>query len=202
MKLTVYQIDALTELINMGIGHAAGVLNTMLCSHVLLRVPIIEILSRAELEKKTAKPEQEMLSAVQIRFNGPFAGNASIVFPTESAVKLVTLLTGENKDSPDLDAIMIGTLTEVGNIVLNGVMGAIANELKDHIRFSVPNYIDDPGYIWRPPGEAGADVTVIWVQTQFTIEEHKIDGDIVLILEMGSLDLLLAAIKQKTESFS
>ncbi len=81
---------------------------------------------------------------MQLTFKGSFAGTASLVFPTESAAKLVTVLTDDGMDSSDLDAIRIGTLTKVGNIFLNGVMGIVSNELKRHIRFSVLAYVEDP----------------------------------------------------------
>ena len=110
MILTDYQIDALTEMINIGVGHASGVLNTMLRSHIVLRVPVVEILSPAKLEENKQKLGKDLISAVRLGFKGPFAGNASMVFPTESAVKLVILLTEEDEESSDLDSIMIGTL--------------------------------------------------------------------------------------------
>uniref|UniRef100_A0ACD5GZE0 Uncharacterized protein n=1 Tax=Desertifilum tharense IPPAS B-1220 TaxID=1781255 RepID=A0ACD5GZE0_9CYAN len=50
-----------------------------------------------------------------------------MIFPTESASTLVSLLTGEKPGTPDLEAVKIGTLLEVGNIVLNGVVGTVSN---------------------------------------------------------------------------
>ncbi len=45
MELTAAQLDALKELINIGIGRAAGMLNDMVNSHVSLQVPQVRILS-------------------------------------------------------------------------------------------------------------------------------------------------------------
>jgi chemotaxis protein CheC len=197
MNLTAAQIDALQEMINMGVGQAAGVLNAMLQSHVTLQVPVVNVMSSREVDAKKQMLRKEMLSAVRIGFKGPFEGNASLVFPTESAVKLVILLTEEEESSSELDSIMIGTLTEVGNIVLNGVMGAIGNELKERIFYSVPNYVDDPIQILGSVDALSADDIVVWVQTRFYIEKHHIDGDVVLIFETGSLSLLLSAIDRQ-----
>jgi len=195
MRFSEFQLDALTEMINIGVGQAAGVLNTMLASRITLRVPVVRVLSKEELEENSQTLSESMLSAVQLGFTGPFSGNASLVFPTESAIKLVFLLTGEDESSPDLDEIMIGALTEVGNIVLNGVMGVIGNEIKERIYYSVPVYVNSMTEIMSPPGRNIADDEIVWMQTHFTIEEHRIDGDIIILFQVGSLNMLLNALE-------
>lgn len=200
MNLADGQIDALKELINIGVGRAAGVLNTMLHSHVRLQVPFIEILSPSALEKKKRELGRERLSAVRLTFTGPFSGTASLVFPTESAAKLVAILTDDETAYPDLDSIRTGTLTEVGNIVLNGVMGAIGNELEQHIRYSVPTYMENPIETLLTASDLNSRATVIWAQAQFTIEQYQIDSNIILLFEVGPFEALLAALNRAMET--
>ncbi|MDY7079858.1 MAG: chemotaxis protein CheC [Chloroflexota bacterium] len=197
MNLTANQIDALKELINKGIGNAAGVLNTLLCYHVHLQVPVVEILPSPALEEKRHGLGGESLSIVQLKFKGPFSGVASLVFPTESAAKLVAILTEDEINHPDLDSIRIGTLTEVGNIVLNGVMGVIGNELEQRIHYSVPTYVESPIEILVSPSSPNFSSTVIWAQARFAVEQHQIDGDVILLLEVGSFDALLAMLNRE-----
>ena len=195
MDLTANQLDALTEMINIGVGRAASVLNSMLRSHVRLHLPIVSVLSAKELQEKTERISKSVFSAVRLGFKGPFAGSASLVFPVESAAKLVVLLTGDEGEAADLDEIRIGTLTEVGNIVLNGVMGAVGNEIRGHIFYSVPIHTENPVEMLLDSAQDSGS-TVIWVQTQFAVEQHQIDGEIILVFEVGSLDLLKTAIDQ------
>lgn len=199
MKLGAEQKDFLTELVNMGIGRAAGVLNTMLQSHVTLRVPAVQVLSELELEAKMDSFGHDVLSSVRLEFKGHFSGIASLVFPTESAAKLVSIVTEEEDESLDLDSIRVGTLTEVGNIVLNGVMGVIGNELGQQIRYSVPNYIESPIEQLLVLKVPVISPMVIWVQTRFSIQQHHIDGDIILIFEVGSFSAFIAAIDTQME---
>ncbi|MBP7688995.1 MAG: hypothetical protein KA765_13845 [Thermoflexales bacterium] len=203
MILTPYQLDALREMINIGVGRAAGILNAMLRSHIILRLPEVGVLSKAEVEAKASQYGAEVFAAVRLGFRGPFAGNASLVFPEDSAAKLVVLLTeGEAglSDDNDLDSIRIGTLTEVGNIVLNSVMGAIGNDLKQHIFYSVPTFQEESLHKMLADSTPDADSNVVWVQTQFSVEDHQIDGDIILVFEMGSLDLLLNAVNRQLQT--
>ncbi len=108
----------------------------------------------------------------------------------------MSILTGSEPDSSDLDEMRVGTLTEVGNIVLNGVMGAIGNELKLHVFYSVPIYLENPFEVLLSSGQTQFDTNVVWVQTSFTLETESIVGDIILVFEVGSLDLLLEAVNR------
>ena len=196
MNLTATQMDALQEMVNIGVGQAAGVLNAMLRSHVTLRLPVIEILSQAELESRITRFRKQIFSAVRVGFKGPFTGSASLIFPTDSAAKLVIMLTEDDLQSLDMDEIRAGTLTEVGNIVLNSVMGAIGNELHQRLFYTVPAYLEDPFTVILAENEQDNRATVIWIQTQFSLQEQQIDGDIVILFGFGSIELLIAAIER------
>ncbi len=196
MRLIPSQIDSLKEMVNIGVGHAAGVLNAMLNSRVQLHVPVVEMMNIDELHSRVESMSHGNLSSVRIGFKGPFSGNASLVFPAEGAVKLVSILTGVEAESSDLQQMQVDTLTEVGNIVLNGVMGAIGKELKLHVFYSVPIYVDNPFEVLLSTRETQVDAYVVWVQTHFTVESESIVGDIILVFDVGSLDLLLEAVNR------
>jgi chemotaxis protein CheC len=196
MRLLPSQLDALREMVNIGVGHAAGVLNAMLNSRVRLHVPIVELMSYEDLQSKIESMGHANLSSVRLGFKGPFSGNASLVIPAEGAIKLVSILTGVDADSSDMIDMRVGTLTEVGNIVLNGVMGAIGNELKLHVFYSLPIFLENPFEVLLSSGQTQIDAYVVWVQTSFNIENESIVGDIILVFEVGSLDLLLEAVNR------
>jgi chemotaxis protein CheC len=196
MHLLPSQIDSLKEMVNIGVGHAAGVLNAMLNSRVQLHVPIVELMNYEELDAKIQSLGRGHLSSVRLGFKGPFSGNASIVFPSDGAIKLVSILTGVEADSSEMNELRVGTLTEVGNIVLNGVMGAIGNELKLHVFYSLPIYLENPFEVLLSSEQAQSNANVVWVQTSFNIESESIVGDIILVFDVGSLDLLLEAVNR------
>lgn len=194
MDITSRQIDVLKELINIGVGKAAGILNEMVRFHVVLQVPFVKLLTHHQLSSEMKELGRYRIAAVRLGFKGPFAGTAALVFPPESALKLVSVLTGEEPGSPDLDSVRAGTLTEVGNIVINGVMGSLGNILKKHINYSLPTYIEDTIDNLLVDNDAGPDPTVLLVRTTFSIRQLQIDGDVILLFEVGSFDALLTAI--------
>ena len=197
MKLSDRQLDALQELVNIGIGQAAGILNDMIESPIRLQIPYLQVLSPADVQEELELHlNGEQISAVQLKFTGSFGGIAQLVFPTNSAAMLVTMLTGEEVGTHDLDSVKIGTLSEVGNIVINGVMGAISNVLQQRLNYSIPNYMEGTIATLLTSGGVGTDTVVLLAQTRFIIERLHVEGDIILIFNVNSFDTLLAAINQ------
>jgi chemotaxis protein CheC len=195
MNPTALQLDALSELINIGVGRSADVLNTMLNSHIDLQVPFVKILLSDDFRKELEALGADSLSAVHLSFKGTFSGTTQLIFPAATASKLVTTVTGEEVMSESLDEIRSGTLCEIGNIVLNGLMGSISNVLKMHLQYSVPTYLEGKiENLTSAIGNMASDTKILLARTHFTIKELKIEGDIIVFFETGALDALLIEI--------
>ncbi len=195
MNLTPEQTDALKELINIGVGRAAGILNQMTNTRIRLSVPFIKVFSSTDPLDDTNGLSKDQLAMVRLGFKGPFAGSAVLAFPTESASKLVAVLAGEEPGTPGLDSVSSGTLNEVGNIVINGVMGSIGNVIKKRIEYSVPSYKEDTLEGLLRPNNPAPNATALLARTRFVIEELQIEGDIILLFEVGSFSALLEAME-------
>ena len=194
MAATEDQLDGLKEIVNIGIAQAASVLNEMVDSHIELEVPAILIVDPLNPEKSLSALGQGKHSCVQLTFSGSFSGSSMLVFPSESAVKLVFALTGKTPGSTDLDAVMAGTLNEVGNIVVNSVMGAICNMLNKHLDYSLPDYLEGTLMDLLRPKLLMPELTIVLVETHFTVRDLRVTGNIFLILEVESLKNLLFSI--------
>jgi len=197
MNPSAEQIDGLRELINIGVGRAASILNTMLASHIVLQVPFVKFLNPGDFKNEIEYLGREHLAAVELGFKGIFSGSSQLIFTAETAHKLVTTLVGDNPvDEDDIDVIKAGTLSEIGNIVLNGVMGSISNMLKIHLDYSVPNYLEgNADALLLRPGIESPDRTIILARTRFFVEKLQIDGDIALFFEVIIFNKLLDAVK-------
>ena len=190
MSLTSLQLDILQELINIGVGRAAGMLNQLVNTHIQLQVPVLQVLTPNQLAALYATRPNSVFSAVQLSFTGEFTGISALIFPPESAAKLVHVVLGNEALPGHDDSLRTGTLQEVGNIVLNGVMGSIANILREPLRYSPPDYVeaDIASIIGRGNG------MILVASTQFSMKDHLIDGEVLIIFSLSSFDSLLAAI--------
>jgi chemotaxis protein CheC len=197
--ITEEQLDALQEFINIGVGRAASMLNEMIELPILLMVPVLKVFDGESLKREIERLfNGHTLSVVRLDFSGNFSGSAELFFPTESASTLVSLLTGESRNSPDLDEVKIGTLTEVGNIVINGVLGSISNLLKQQMNYRLPTYFEDTVDSLLSTNYSFEFSTVfLMAQTKFEIRELEIVGEIILIFETASFGELIRCIDQE-----
>ncbi len=199
MTPTSEQIDVLRELVLIGMGRAAGILNEMLHHQIQLHVPDIKVFPAKDLKREITKVETMRLSAVQMGFKGSFSGTAALLFPSESASNLVDLLSGEDWGNFDMDSIRIGTLTEVGNILINGVMGSIGNVLNQSIQYSLPSYTEITIKNLVASHCPEPTSAILLAQTSFNIDALQIKGNIVLLFE-SAFDELLFAINRILEA--
>jgi chemotaxis protein CheC len=185
------QLAALSEILNIGVGSAAELLCEMLRSRVLLQVPEVRLLQLEELHRDFPELAAPRLAAVEMPFRGLLSGTSALLFPAHSAAELVNALTPDGDPSDDLDAIRAATLTEVGNIVLNGVMGAMANTLSTRFSYTLPTFAERTvAELWR----ADAEQSVLLARTRFRVESTEIEGDVLVLLEVGCLDEMLRAV--------
>ena len=162
-------------------GQASGSLNNLLETHITLDVPSVEIYSIDQIRGGVVSPlSGEELSTISLGFDGTFTGVASLIFPKPSATKLVSILLGDaDLADADIDSIAIGTRTEVGNIILNGVMGSIANVLKERLKYRIPSYAER-SLAKLFEGQANADdQALLIVQAEFKAEVQNIQGNVV-----------------------
>jgi chemotaxis protein CheC len=81
----------------------------------------------------------------------------------------------------------------VGNIIINGVVGAVANMLQMDISYSAPNYLEDSLRAITSLFSMGE--VVIMARARFTIEEFNVEGDILLLFEVGSFAALIKGVE-------
>ncbi len=196
MMITDEQRDVLTELINIGVGHAASTLNVMIGHKVSLVVPDVRILAIDQLSEALPMQTKQTLATVSMKFQGDFDGCSSLIFPTDSASILITSLTDEAPDSDELDEMRSGTLTEVGNILLNGVMGSISNMLDSTLSYCVPEYHETSMHKLVQKNCGNAD-TIMFARTNFAIDNLKVEGYVIMFFRIESFHHLMKTINRE-----
>ena len=85
--------------------------------------------------------------------------------------------------------LKVSTLSEVGNIIANNIVGSIANALQKRLEYNIPYYQEVTSF-----SEIGVNANNIGIvaKTQFQVRNLEIKGDIVLVFATDGLDKLLA----------
>jgi chemotaxis protein CheC len=197
ISLTTVQEDSFQEIFNIGVGRAASLLNDLVSSHITLQVPQIKFLSHESvISELEGEHYGQKIASVCLEFSGTMDGKAHLFFPLNAASLLVATATGEGFDSPDLDAIRVGTLTEIGNILINSIVGSISNLLSQKFNYSLPNYIEGEAKDLLKCNEENSSLSLLIAQTSFLFEELQITGKIALIFEEDFVDLLLVSLNK------
>ena len=194
MELNRDQLDALAEMINIGVGRAAAVLNQMVKSRVDLRAPTVRVLETGPALELIDLQGIDHAAAVTMSFSGSLSGATAIFFPPPNAAQLANVLIGRDDSDFDMDSVKIGALTEVGNIVLNSVIGSISNLIDGGISFKVPAYVEGPVRELIRQGVDESQKVLVVAETMFTVVDLEIRGETLLILGMKSFDNLLQTI--------
>ncbi len=193
MKISKQQLDDMSEVLNIGIGKSSKVLNSMLNSHINLQVPEIKVLNKDEFIDEISELSGDDLAAVDLAFTGYLEGIIQLIFPSDAAMKLVMALIGEEGEAYEFDEIRSGTLCEVGNIVLNAVMGTISNFFSFHLQYIIPNYREGSIENIIDINNVNSS-TLLLAKTCFSIEAMEIEGNILLYFEENTITALLKAL--------
>lgn len=195
MELTVDQKDALTELINIGYGRAAGALSELTGYRITLEVPKVTM---HEIDAIAPMLEQVInvdVASVNQVFSGPISGNALLMLDERAAVMLSRLLTDDRSGAQELDSSAREIITEVGNILLNACLGVFGNLLQVHVTFAVPQLqVESVTRVLKMVAEQGTEQMRygLMIHTRFFVKAGDVTGYLVIILGITSLDRLLA----------
>ncbi len=193
-ELSPLEIDALTEIFNIGIGRAANSLNKMVSQTVDLSIPEIEILPNKDARLKLNFAETTEISAVSQRFEGDFKGQALLIFTKESGLQLVSSLLGNKIPLDALSELEQDSLVEIGNVILNACFGTVINFLKSKITIEMPEFIQDQiGNIFVYNSENDWS---LYIKVKFALPSDNVEGFISFVMDITSLEIFQESVKK------
>lgn len=194
--------DILKEIMNIYIGQAASLLSEVIDKKVELSIPNVEIFNDKDFalaNGKIPKFSNGLLMISRISFENELNGRADLIFPAEHIKKLVSLCTGEDQlyegvqEFTDID---FDVMKELGNIILNSVVGGISNLLDMKVDYTLPEVkIFDTIEIEKELNE-DKDAYILLLFVTFKIEGTKIDGALIISFTVESMYDLMGKIQE------
>jgi chemotaxis protein CheC len=194
------ELDALTELVNIGVSRAATNLREMVGEQVFLSVPQIALVSRQRAVQILVEREDAKLVAVHQVFEGDITGRALLIFPETKSLELVRAVTGGELPLEDIIELEQEALAETGNIILNGCLSTIANMLERNLKMSLPEILRGDSralFNLAPPPEPGDVVMFLYIN--FAVRQGDIQGYIAMLLDMPSLAAMKILLREFIE---
>ncbi len=184
------QKDAITEIVNIGVGKGSATLSQMLDEQILLNVPYVNLISFDEVLDELGHLGEDMVNAVELKFYGEYQGMANVILSTDSANHLVSVLTREPIESDSISNLKEGVITEVGNIILNGVMGSFGNILNTALDYHIPKTFEGNIEELYQNLDKNLFKQILICRTDFSIEGKNIKGEILIMYEINSFKKL------------
>lgn len=203
-NLNPVQLDALREISNIGMGHAATALSQMIGQTVRLRVPRVTITEISQVPDLLGGAEQLMVG-ITMQILGDARGSIMLLFPRPNAHHLLCNLLGHRDRRKSLGEEEISALKEVGNILASAYLSALGNVLGKVLIPSVPMLADDM---------AGAVVDSVlielsrsgdlamMIETDFSGEHNRealIKGHFFLIPDPATLEIFVSLVGVRHE---
>ena len=190
------ELDALTEVVNIGVSRAATSLRDMVGEQVFLSVPAVAITSAVRAVELLGERESSMLVAVRQGFEGEFSGSALLIFPEKNSLELVRAVAGDHLSLEDILELEQEALAEIGNVILNGCMATIANLLNRRLVISLPEILSGSAVeLFQKSPSLFQDV-VLFIHIDFSLRGRELSGYLAMLMDVPSLDALKLLISE------
>jgi chemotaxis protein CheC len=195
--LTDFQKDALQEVGNIGIGHATTSLSRMVNKSVGISIPDMKLLPLIEVPALVRN--EDPVVGVILQLTGDAKGFLLLLLSKRTAKMLIKLIIGESDETKGFDEMEVSVLSELANIMGGTYISSLSNFLSISIGISIPSQAYDmsDAIIDQVLGLMAADVNdVLYLKTEFTINDEKIDGKILIFTDADSIKNMLDAINK------
>jgi chemotaxis protein CheC len=189
------ELDALREFVNISTAHSATALSKMVDKTIQVQVPQMKLVPIGEIPKMLGGAGVPVVG-LYFRISGNMSGSMLILFPKVTAQKLVELLLAGivEEEALGFKGIEKSALMELGNVLTNSYLNALAELLNIRLLLSVPHYAED---------DLGAVMDLLLIElvevadyalmmaTTITLEGTDLAGHIIMFPDNVSLDMML-----------
>ena len=199
--------DILKELFNISVGRAAGILSDIVGQKIHLNVPNVKILKASSesyaIDEYISMKKNGTLMVSTLSFKENYTGKASLIFSAEKMKTFISLcLQEEQNDSDDMDFndVDFDIIKEIGNIILNCIIGETGNLLNISFKYTLPEVRLFNAMEFKYDYLNTDNVYVLILYITFVIGDTEIEGAIIVDLSLHSINDLLTRIHKLEES--
>lgn len=198
--LSPKQKELLERIIKLSTDSSAVALSEMTNRSIFLQSPRLDVISLDAITNIAGGAESTAISAC-LTFSGEISGNMLLLFPGNSAFKLINQVLREDSEGiEELNEMATSVLGEVGNLVNSYFLSTLSDYVGLDLRPSSPMVVQDMiGAIVssailmleRAPEE------ILYIETDIANESSKIEGYLMLFTDEESLSKLLHSIEAR-----
>lgn len=184
------QRDALSELVNIGMGQAGDSLARLFDTFITLSIPRIQIVQPDDITRTIATlvGEPGPIIAVRQAFSSKIRGEAIAIYPAGGCDALAGLVTYSDVSSDEL-------LLEISNVLVGACVGGLAAQFALELSFSPPSILGEHASVDAMLDTAGLpwDHALI-AEVNFQIVDRAFRCHLLTFWPDESLHVLMAAV--------
>ena len=195
--LTDFQHDALKEVGNIGIGQATTSLSQMVNKRVDISLPDLKLIPLVEVPQLVTA--EAPVVGIVLELKDDAKGYLLLLLSHDSAKLLIKLILGDVQEEEAFDEMEQSVLMELGNILTGTYVSALSNLLGISLGLSPPLQAYDiaEAIVNQIVIFMSQDVDdVLLLNTEFSVDDEKIDGKILVFTDAESLKLILDSINR------
>ncbi|MCA0148612.1 MULTISPECIES: chemotaxis protein CheC [Rossellomorea] len=139
-KITSMHLDILKEIGNIGAGHAATALSTLLDKKIDMKVPSVQIVSFDQMMDMAGGPDNVVVS-VFLRIEGEAPGSMFFLLPLEQASMYIRSMIQDRSfsfNAPPYSELGLSAMQELGNILSGSYLSSLSDFTNLKLLPSVP----------------------------------------------------------------
>jgi chemotaxis protein CheY-P-specific phosphatase CheC len=182
--------DCFQELSNVAVGRAANLLAQLLDNFVIMPIPVVNLLERAELSMALSSIEgAKSVSAVCQGFTGSkIAGEALLIFNDASFNDMAELTNfeGEITEQIELELMM-----DIANIMIGACLNGLADQIDVKFSQGQPYLLGQHINIQELLNRNGSSwIRLLAIELPYQLEDRNVNCDLLLLFTEDSLPVL------------
>ena len=190
IRMGVMANSVVRELANIGLAHATTSLAELTGRSFDMAVPEVESIPLDSLPEHLGTPD-ELAVVAYMAVDGDVGGHIAFLMPWNSAQELWRMMLGDAPESPDdVGELQASVVLEMGNIVIAGLLNAIADMTTLELHATPPRVSIDmtAAVVASIVCEASyVDSVALSIQTEITDNSHVVKGFFIYIPTVGGL---------------
>ncbi len=194
------ETDLLAELFNIGVGRAADSLSRMVNQEVKLSVPSVEFRSVNDMTQFLGG--DNTICSVSQSIRGAFDARSMLLFPEENGMEVVRQLMGSHLSDELVAEMQEEALSEIGNIVLNACIGAIATSIHEKFQIDLPIFEKGTPIYLLASGASSDDSGILLIKIHMDLSKCEVRGYLAFLLGHSSQQNLQKCLKIMLDEIS
>jgi len=180
--------DLVQEIVNVSMGQAGSQLAGLLNAFIHLPVPKVHLCEYESLNGTLASRDIPDLTGVSQGFNGSgIAGEAILLVGDKSIPDMATLMKHQDDGSINKD---LEVLMDLSGILIGACLNGIAEQLDIEFSYSHPVVLGRKQPLAPLLGSHSHGQKVLAVEIDYSIPEHNVECDLIMVLTEDSLPAL------------